>query len=225
MPDDIKQYTTSIQSVYDTLRNRIMTMELPPGTTLDRRSLGAEFGVSQTPIRDAMTRLSDEHLVDVYRQSKTMVSRINLQELCTAYFLRNAVRHDLATLLARGVSPADFECAKHITRMQEIALDSDETLEVFVAQQGLFAQSLYNMAGITDVYDALAKQSDPFLRYRILDVGLDLRRDKILQKNYDILNAIEQQDCDQITLCLKQQLEALLDSQTELKEKFPHYFS
>jgi DNA-binding GntR family transcriptional regulator len=56
-----------------------------------------------------MTRLSDEHLLDIFRQSKTMVARINLEELHTVFLLRNAMKNDLAERLAQGVSPADFE--------------------------------------------------------------------------------------------------------------------
>jgi len=152
MPNDFHNISKTFDVVYDTLRNRIMTPELPPATKLNRRELEAEFGVSQTPIRDAMTRLSDEHLIDIFRQSKTMVARINLEELHTVFLLRNAMKNDLAERLAQGVSPADFECAHHIVRIQQLGLSANETLETFVEQQDMFVKSLYQTTGLVNVY-------------------------------------------------------------------------
>ena len=223
MPNDFHNISKTFDVVYDTLRNRIMTPELPPATKLNRRELEAEFGVSQTPIRDAMTRLSDEHLIDIFRQSKTMVARINLEELHTVFLLRNSMINDLAERLAQGVSPADFECAHHIVRIQQLGLSANETLETFVEQQDMFVKSLYQMTRPVNVYNVLSEQTAPFLRYRLLDVGIQWRREQILDLNFETLEGIKDRDRDKITDALRQQLEALLKSQTELKENFPDY--
>ena len=63
--------------VFEQLRERIVSLALPPGTVLARAELAQAFGVSQTPVRDALMRLGEEGLVDVFPQHATLVSRID----------------------------------------------------------------------------------------------------------------------------------------------------
>jgi len=87
----------------------------------------------------------------------------------------------------------------------------------------MFVKSLYQMTRPVNVYNVLSEQTAPFLRYRLLDVGIQWRREQILDLNFETLEGIKDRDRDKITDALRQQLEALLKSQTELKENFPDY--
>jgi len=64
--------------VYEILRERILAVELAPGALLVRGDIQEEFGVSQTPVRDALLRLQEEGLVDIFPQHATLVSRIDI---------------------------------------------------------------------------------------------------------------------------------------------------
>lgn len=55
--------------VFDQLRDMILSLALAPGTVLSRSALARQFGVSQTPVRDALMRLSAEGLVEVFRST------------------------------------------------------------------------------------------------------------------------------------------------------------
>ena len=65
----------SIQ-VYDHLRELITTLTLEPGVVLDRAELADYFKLSSTPVRDALTRLSEESLVEIFPQHATIVRAI-----------------------------------------------------------------------------------------------------------------------------------------------------
>ena len=54
--------------VFERLRKLITSLALPPGSPLSRNSLAEQFGVSSTPIRDALMRLEEEGLVEVFPQ-------------------------------------------------------------------------------------------------------------------------------------------------------------
>src|SRR6478736_2300938 len=73
--------------VFELLREAITTLRLVPGAQLSRTELAAEFGVSSTPVRDALMRLEEEGLVDVFPQHATAVSRIDIQSAHQAHFL------------------------------------------------------------------------------------------------------------------------------------------
>src|SRR3954470_23891476 len=77
--------------VFELLRERIISLELSPGTVLSRAALAEEFRLSSTPIRDALMKLEEEKLVEVFPQHATIVSPIDLTLARQAQFLRRSV--------------------------------------------------------------------------------------------------------------------------------------
>src|SRR3954469_6835832 len=77
--------------IHEILRARILKVDLAPATILSRASLQLEFGVSQTPVRDALMRLQEEGLVEVYPQYATVVSKIDIDHAKQAQFLRLSI--------------------------------------------------------------------------------------------------------------------------------------
>jgi len=65
-------------NVCNELRERIVRLYYRPGDSLNEKKLAEEFGVSRTPIREALIRLSAENLVTIIPNSGTRVSDINL---------------------------------------------------------------------------------------------------------------------------------------------------
>src|SRR6201746_1673366 len=111
---------------FERLRGLIISLELPPGSALSRAALAGQFGVSSTPVRDALMRLEEEGLVEVFPQYATVVSRVDVRLAQQAHFLRQAVeleivrglaiRHDeafMAELKATIARPQQFAQAGH----------------------------------------------------------------------------------------------------------------
>src|SRR5689334_25378391 len=86
--------------VFERLRGMIISLALPPGSALSRAELAAQFGVSSTPIRDALMRLEEEGLVDVFPQYATVVSRVDVRLAQQAHFLRQALELEIVRVLA-----------------------------------------------------------------------------------------------------------------------------
>ena len=93
--------------VFDQLRALIISLAVPPGTTLVRADMAERFGVSQTPIREALLRLEAEGLVDTYPQSGTKVSKIDLQSVREAQFLRISIELEVVAKLAAEAALVD----------------------------------------------------------------------------------------------------------------------
>lgn len=65
--------------VYDTLRNEILALALPPGELLDETSLAERFGMSRSPVREALIRLANDTLVVTLPNRSTIVAPIDVQ--------------------------------------------------------------------------------------------------------------------------------------------------
>lgn len=66
--------------IYDQLRKQILTLKLRPGVQLDEVSLAAQFGVSRSPVRDALARLIAEGLVTILPNRTTLVAPFEIEE-------------------------------------------------------------------------------------------------------------------------------------------------
>lgn len=91
----IRESTTRWQ-VYAQLRSDIVTLDLPPGRAVSEAELAEVYGVSRTPIREALIRLAEDHLIEVVPQLGSYVTRISVREVTDVLFIRETL--ELATL-------------------------------------------------------------------------------------------------------------------------------
>ena len=83
---------------YRVLRDNIMTMQLLPGETLNEAELAEIFHVSRTPVHEAVIMLKEEMLVEVYPQSGSKVSYININTLKEGYFMRSVLEPEILAI-------------------------------------------------------------------------------------------------------------------------------
>ena len=73
---------------YDSIKEAIMKHELMPGETLTITNLSAKLGISQTPVREAVVRLSNEGILDYEANKRIKVSQILKEDVCEIYEAR-----------------------------------------------------------------------------------------------------------------------------------------
>ena len=77
--------------MFDVLREKILTRGFVPGDRLDVRALAAQLGVSPTPIKDAVTRLSAQGLVEIRPRSGTFVAELAVEAVAETFEIRRAL--------------------------------------------------------------------------------------------------------------------------------------
>jgi len=94
--------------VYELLRERILRYDFAPGQRLDLPELEAMLQVSRTPLKNALTRLEVEGLVEVQPRRGTFVAGLNTEKLDEAYKIRSAFELYVALCLFKYLSVEDF---------------------------------------------------------------------------------------------------------------------
>lgn len=79
------------EQIYHLLRKSIIRHQMAPGQIISEKDLCAELNVSRTPVREALRRLADEDLVNVYPHSGTYVSEISYDIAKEGYAIRRAL--------------------------------------------------------------------------------------------------------------------------------------
>ncbi len=110
------------ERAYLELRDRIVSLRLPPGGPLEEESLMREIGVGRTPVREAIKRLALEDLVSIYPRRGTFASEINITDLAQISDVRIQLEGHAARRAAERAGPLDREEADGlIAELHELA--------------------------------------------------------------------------------------------------------
>jgi DNA-binding GntR family transcriptional regulator len=92
---------------YHAIRDLIVSLELAPGTVIDERELIERLGIGRTPVREALRRLAQERLVEVYPRRGMFVTGVDVRELARLSEVRAVLEPEAARLAAERATPAD----------------------------------------------------------------------------------------------------------------------
>lgn len=99
---------SGVKLVYDILRGEILELALPPGSPIDEVQLAERFGMSRTPIREALVRLASDGLVETLPNRSTMVSNIDVLNLHTFFDAITLMYRVTTRLAAQYHRPGDL---------------------------------------------------------------------------------------------------------------------
>lgn len=209
--------------IYSQLRERIISLALLPHTVLSRAALAKEYGVSQSPVREAIQKLEQEGLVISYPQSKTLVSEINVAHARETQLLRLSVELEVAKMLARKQDPERLQPSYRILTMQKIT-GEDRDIPEFEALDRLFHLSLFQAAGVPALWYLISGRSGHIDRLRRLNLPDLGKIASVLASHEGILSAISQGDLDAVEKHVREHLAGTLASLPTIKKSHPEYF-
>lgn len=97
---------------YAEIRRRILDLELEPGSDLEEQSLAELFGVSRTPLREALVRLASEQLVVITPNRGAVVAPLTLTDFPAFIESLVCAQHTIHQLAALNATPADRAAIK-----------------------------------------------------------------------------------------------------------------
>ncbi|HEX6119007.1 MAG TPA: GntR family transcriptional regulator [Dongiaceae bacterium] len=210
--------------VFDTLRDEIISLRLAPGTVLSRVDLQDRFGLSSTPIRDALMRLHEEGLVEVFPQHATVVTPIDLDRARQAQFLRRSVELELVRTLAERADKDLTEKLRSLVRQQSAFAELREH-EAFNSADLSFHRTMYNAAGIGDLWYLVRRQAAHIDRLRRLNLPVEGKMRAIIGEHTAIVDAIASGEPDSAQNALRDHLSHSLEFADKLKAQHPEYFA
>jgi DNA-binding GntR family transcriptional regulator len=210
--------------VFERLREAIVSLELAPGTVLSRNELAEQFGLSQTPIRDALIRLGEEGLVDIFPQHATVVSRINITSAKQAHFLRRSIELEVVRTLAESADPATVARLRALIERQEQAMAAEDYAAFSAADQG-FHREMYEAAGVGELWDLVRRLSGHVDRLRRLHLPVAGKMQAVVRDHRRIVDAVAKGDADAALQRLRQHLSGTLGKVEEIRERHPDYVS
>ena len=210
------------QTVYATLRRKVLTMELAPGASLSENELAATLGVSRTPVRESLILLAEEGLVQVFPKIGSFVSRVDPVRVADAQFLREAV--ELAALddLPPQLDPALLARLEDNLRRQD---EPDIDLEEFFALDEEFHLGLLKLSGHGAAWTTVSNAKGHLDRARRLGLHDATPPAVNAAQHRTIFNAVRTGDIAEAQAAMRAHLRAVFDDVERIRERSPELFA
>jgi DNA-binding GntR family transcriptional regulator len=127
------------ERVYNELRRRIRELTLPPGAPLRKEEIALEMGVSRAPVSEAIARLADEALVDVFPQHGSFVAPIRAQDVRESLFIRTALEVEAIRRVTQLADAAFLARLEENLTAQEAARKAGDFLAFYELDEALHA--------------------------------------------------------------------------------------
>lgn len=205
------------------LRQAIVTMQLAPGEMLSEQDLARRFGVSRSPVREALIKLSEAGLVRVLPQRGTQVVKISQAGVEDVRFIREAVECAVVREAAVNVTSAVMtELNASLTRQRRAqrTASTEEFLSLDEEFHRLLAEAAKRPAAWQMIED-IKPQMD---RVRFLDMAQAMPRHAVLAQHVTIVDAIKAGDSDAAEKAMRHHLSEILRSLPELAAQYPDLF-
>lgn len=186
---------TAHESVTEALRQAVLGGVLPAGTRLVQAELAAEFGVSNTPVREAMRQLSAEGLIQFDSYRGAMVRSPTLDEVREVYELRLLLEPVAMRKAVRQITAATLAQAREL--QQEMVRTKDAGAWVLLNRR--FHGTLITAAGSPRLASMIAGLQDAATPQVALSIKADYRRlTDGNTEHQEILRAVEDGNEDEV---------------------------
>lgn len=223
-----RQYTVQVSSVqemvYRTLRDKIVSMELKPGTIISTQEIADSMSVSRTPVREAFIRLQREDLLDVAPQRSTIVSKINMDRVYQERFIREALEIEAMQKFVEVATAESLNRMRRNIEKQYAAIAEQRYIDF------LELDNAFHQAAFTETHEDLGRSivqqmNGHYDRIRLISAWEGQIVSAAMQEHERYVDYIERKDTARARKLLRTHLQALRVQEEILLTNWSEYFS
>lgn len=215
-------HPTVADQVFDTLQQRILTLELPPQTKISEAEVSKLMNVSRQPVREAFKRLAKLGFLNIRPQSSTTVSLISEEAVLRAHFIRTALEVKICSKACETSTPQNLAPLHALIARQKEAIASHDR-DLFHALDEEFHIGICELAEVGFIWDLIHDNKAHMDRIRMLSLNTTSQQ-LALQEHAAILNAISARDADAAGTAMTQHLSRIVLLIDEVKKQQHSFF-
>jgi GntR family transcriptional regulator, rspAB operon transcriptional repressor len=214
---------TAASRIYSGLRTELVSLRRRPGEAISEAEIALSYGVSRTPVREAILKLSDEGLLEIFPQSGIFVSRIPVAALPEAIIIRKALEETTARLAAERATSSQILILHSILERQREA-DAARDGDAFHQADEMFHATIAEVAGHPGIWKLIQQVKVHVDRYRRLTLPQTGRIAQVIAEHEVILAAIEAHDPADARIAMDIHLERLQGDICTTQSINPEFF-
>lgn len=182
------------EQVFDRLETDILSGKYQQGEILTELKLVGDLGVSRTPIREALRRLEQEHIVEITPRG-ILVIGVSRKDLDDILAIRIRVEGLAAAETAKNITDEQLEELRETVELQEFYVPKHDADRIN-GMDSRFHQLIYRFSGSTPLYDTLMPLHKKLHKYRKASVENEVRSEHSSQEHRAIFEAIAAHDAE-----------------------------
>ena len=206
------------EQVAERIRRRIYDHELTPGQAIDEKELCALYGISRTPLREALKVLHSEGLVELVPRRGCFVKQPDIEELRELFPVMAVLEGLCAREALRNAGPDDLQRLEELHgRLEMFAAAGD--VDGYYEVNFVFHQAIQELSG-NRVLQRVSTELRKILRLaRHTQLTVEGRLQGSLREHRKIMEAFRQNDADAVESTMRQHLNAQLDVLEQLERQ------
>jgi DNA-binding GntR family transcriptional regulator len=172
------------------LRDRLVTLRIPPGAPIDEDAIGRELKMGRTPVREAIKRLALENLVTVFPRRGTFASEINITDLAHISEVRAQLEPHAAYRAAERITDAQRAELAGLLIELDVRRGAEE-LEMLMELDATVHRFIYRCAGNPFLEETLGRYLNLSLRIWYLVIDRLPHLFARVHEHEEVLHAIE----------------------------------
>jgi DNA-binding GntR family transcriptional regulator len=181
------------EDVADRLREQIFSKQLPPGSWLDEQNLADQFGISRTPMREAIKVLASEGLITIKMRRGAYVTEVVRRDLEQIFTILSLLEGQAAKEAATKATEAELNLLDHLHHRLETAA-ADRDMEQFFEINVKFHELIQEIAGNRWMNGVIADLRKVLKLHRRDSLTSTGRLQNSLVEHREILRALLQRD-------------------------------
>lgn len=189
------------ERVEATLRKRILDLEYPPNHLLVEEALCTEFGVSRSPVREALRALETSGLIHKTNNRSYVIKRISQNGVKELYELRLALESYVVRQLCRRANCDQL--ADMLAYWRNIQQEGDLGDEELARADRAFHERLAEVYGNSAIVDELKRINDRLQVFRVIDFAKPNRSRSTRNQHVELLKAVQAGDENLAADCIE----------------------
>lgn len=178
--------------IFEDLKAGILELRFPPGSFISDRMIAQQEGVSRTPVREALKRLSQEGWIVWEERKRAKVKELTLKDVKEVFFLRKMIEPTAVEEIFKYQEPKHLagELSLIVNRMKK-AMDVPV---VFMQEDMAFHSTIIYFVGNARLMDIWSKIADESMRIAIYALYEKRRPSDVVQEHEAIVEALWSRD-------------------------------
>lgn len=193
-------------AAYEEIKNRIIKGIYKPGESLNERNLSNDFGISRTPVREALQKLSMEGWVLNAPYKKNEVRKFSLEDIVEAQKVRSALEVLAIKEIVDKITHADLKHLEKLVEKQKKTPDHDKFIQI----DREFHDYIYEKSNNSLLISLMENINDIVRYFGILALDLPGRNEVAIIEHENILEALRKKDINLVV----EKMEAHMENTT-----------
>lgn len=190
------------EQIFKKVRMMILNYELKPGDKLIEGQLAEQLGVSRTPVREALHRLEEEGLIEIFPRRYCLVKGITIDSIHEINLIRANLEPLTAVIAVEKLTDEDLTKLDNILSQSKRAL-SEKDIENLILLNDEFHNLIIQSANLPRITKLLENLQDYYMFFRRSYMKKDELAERTMKEHFEILKALKSRDKDLVEKAYK----------------------